>query len=253
MDELVTPQNTINYHTKRLGISVAEIGVAPIVVISWGDLVIRSMANKTGAQHNRYWLYAKSYPMYSIPINSKAVSFANVPVGAAGTIMMMEEMVACGGQVFIGLGWAGSLQTNISIGAYLIPTKCISEEGTSRHYYDGLEDLKPDPKLEKTLKVAAEELGINLEMGLHWTTDAPYRETHSKVESYRKQGVIGVDMETSAMYALGNFRGVSVCNLLVVSDVLGEEWGPAFDTHELNQATLQAEQIILRCIENIEI
>jgi len=44
------------------------------------------------------------------------------------------------------------------------------------------------------------------------------RETEEKVRTYAQRGVLGVDMETSAMYALGIFRGVEVCNLLTVSD-----------------------------------
>jgi hypothetical protein len=43
-------------------------------------------------------------------------------------------------------------------------------------------------------------------------------------------------METSAMYALGRFRGVRVCNLLVISDELWQAWRPAFRTPELHAA-----------------
>ena len=46
------------------------------------------------------------------------------------------------------------------------------------------------------------------------------RETLDKITNYHNQGVLGVDMETSAMYTLGQVRNVEVCNLLVVSDEL---------------------------------
>jgi len=89
--------------------------------------------------------------------------------------------------------------------------------------------------------------GVKVVPGPLWTTDAPYRELVSKIEAYRRQGVVGVDMETSAMYALGRVRGVAVCNLLVVSDELWHEWRPAFGSPELREATQRAQRVILRC------
>jgi len=69
----------------------------------------------------------------------------------------------------------------------------------------------------------------------------------SKIEAYRRRGILGVDMETSAMYTLGRVRGVEVCNLLVVSDELWHDWRPAFGSTELADATQRAERVILRC------
>ena len=42
--------------------------------------------------------------------------------------------------------------------------------------------------------------------------------------SHTKAGIIGVDMETSAMYQLAHYRSVKVCNALVVSDELWTDW-----------------------------
>jgi len=83
------------------------------------------------------------------------------------------------------------------------------------------------------------------------TTDAPYRELISKIEAYGRQGVLGVDMETSAMYALGQVRYVDVCNLLVVSDELSHEWRPAFGQTELLQALQRAQRVVLRCLTKL--
>ena len=176
------------------------------------------------------------------------MSLAELPVGAPGTIMIMEEMIASGARILFGLGWAGSLQPSAPVGTLLIPTSCIREEGTSRHYVDDDTAISPDVLLVERLESAAQAEGAKVMTGPLWTTDAPYRELRSKVETYREQGVLGVDMETSAMYALGHFRKVSVCNLLVVSDELGEEWRPAFGSSQLREATRKAEQIVLHCL-----
>jgi uridine phosphorylase len=135
------------------------------------------------------------------------------------------------------------------LGSLLIPTSCVSEEGTSPHYIKDDERIRPDAKLVASLEAAAGNIGRRVFKGPQWTTDAPYRELIAKIEAYRKQGVLGVDMETSAMYALGQFRGVRVCNLLVVSDELWSEWNPAFGTEGLQAATKRAEAVIARLLE----
>ena len=45
-------------------------------------------------------------------------------------------------------------------------------------------------------------------------------------------GILGIDMETSAMYRVAQHRGVSACNILVVSDELWIEWNYGIDFSE---------------------
>lgn len=161
----------------------------------------------------------------------------------------MEELIACGARAFLGLRWAGNLQPAAPIGTLLIPTACRREEGTSPHYIPDEADLQPDPRLWMRLQEACQREGIPFRVGPLWTTDAPYREAIDRIERYRKEGVLGVDMETSAMFALGKFRGVAVATLLVVSDELWGPWRPAFGRPELQRAEEQAQRVLLRTLE----
>ena len=248
MDELFTPTTVIDWYTTQEGITTDEIGVAPVAVVSWGKRVIESLADVIGAQSADYWLYTDRHPLYKGQVAGLDVSFAHLPVGAPGTVMLMEEMIACGARTIIGLGWAGSLQATAPIGCFLIPTSCVSEEGTSAHYDDGNVSFAPAFDLVDALEKAALDKGVEVVKGPLWTTDAPYRELRSKVQGYRDQGVLGVDMETSAMYALGSFRNIKVCNLLIVSDELADDWRPAFRTPQLRAANEKAMEIILHLL-----
>ena len=58
-------------------------------------------------------------------------------------------------------------------------------------------------------------------------------------------------METSAMYALGVFRKVSVCNLLVVSDELWDTWKPNFYSARLKESFEKAQDTVLGAVEEI--
>jgi uridine phosphorylase len=248
MEERFTPQLFIEHYTRWLGIRVEEIGVAPTVVITWGSKVVRRMAESVGAQPCPHWMYSDRQPFFTGEVAGQRVSFALTPVGAAGTIMMMEEMIACGARRLIGLGWAGSLQPNAPVGTFLIPTTCVREEGTSFHYLPADAVFGADSQLADRLESSARAHGAEVQRGPHWTIDAPYRELRSKIEAYRQQGILGVDMETSAMYALGQYRGVAVCNLLVVSDELWDEWNPAWRTPPLTAANELAEAVVLAAL-----
>jgi len=252
IQERVNPQQYVAHYAAHRGISIEDIDVAPVVVLSWGKNVTKSFADQVAAHRCRYWLYNEEhivYPLYTGELGGGRVSFALCPEGAPATVMMMEEMIACGARLFLGLGWAGSLQPGNPIGTMLIPTGCIREEGTSAHYLGREIPVSPNARLVKLLCSAAEAEGARAIPGVQWTTDAPYREVQDKIDLYRQQGVLGVDMETSAMYALGTFREIQVCNLLVVSDELWGEWRPAFRSSELRAATALAQRIILRCVE----
>jgi purine-nucleoside phosphorylase len=79
------------------------------------------------------------------------------------------------------------------------------------------------------LRAALKGEGMPFKQGPVWTTDAPYRETADKVKRYQTDGVLGVDMETSALFTVAAFRGIQAASLLVVSDDLSRlKWRHGF-------------------------
>jgi uridine phosphorylase len=246
----ITPEMAINYKTRQQGISVADVGIGPIAVVSWSQRVIRSFAEIVGARTSPHWFYQK-YEFYTGELNGQTINFVQVPIGAPGTVMIMEELIACGARIILGLGWAGSLQESAPVGTLLIPTDCISEEGTSAHYVDKTAKISADEELVALMQASAISEGRPVLTGTQWTLDAFYRELCDKIDAYRARGVIGVDMETSAMYMLGGYRGVKVCNLLIVSDEVWHEWRPAFGTAALKEAAKQGQRVMMRCLYQI--
>ena len=58
-----------------------------------------------------------------------------------------------------------------------------------------------------------------------WTTDAPYRETPSKVQLRKSEGCLTVEMEAAAFFAVAQFRGVVFAQMLYGGDdVSGDKW-----------------------------
>jgi purine-nucleoside phosphorylase len=54
-------------------------------------------------------------------------------------------------------------------------------------------------------------------LGKTWTTDAFYRETPDKVARRRAEGCLTVEMETSAFFALAQFRQVAFAQCFMVA------------------------------------
>jgi uridine phosphorylase len=58
--------------------------------------------------------------------------------------------------------------------------------------------------------------------GWTWTTDAPYRETAEEIEEYRRRGVLTVEMEAAALFAVACARNVRLASAVVLDAVFGE-------------------------------
>lgn len=236
----------LDYYLSRHDLTREDLGVAPTLVVTWFPELAEHLARQAGASRCEHWPYGRrQLHLYRGEVDGVPVGFQTLPVGSPGTVALLEELLAAGARRFIGLGLAGSLQPIAPIGSFLLPGNCIAEEGTSAHYLADRSAIGPHPGLAAALEAAVIAAGLEAHSGRHWTTDAPYREFVPKIEQYGEEGVFGVDMETSAMYALGRFRQVPVANLLVVSDELWREWNPAFGTSELGAAMRQAADAVL--------
>ncbi len=249
MSYWVTADKYIEYYIQLRGITREDLDVGPVVVLSWSPGVVKRMAEQVGAEPSEHWPMQKRYPLYTGDLNGVRVSFAHLTRGAPLTVTQMEQTIACGARVLLGLGWAGSLNPRAPIGSLVVPTMCIREEGTSAHYVAQDVVVRADPRIVTLLEQAAQAENMPVNVGPHWSTDAMYREEEDKIAAYRDLGMLSVDMETSAMVTLGQVRDVAVGNLLVVSDTLWNEWTMAFHSDTIREATKQAEQVILRALE----
>ncbi len=146
-------------------------------------------------------------------------------IGAPASVVCLEKLRALKVKKIISLGLTGALNPDLKTGAKVLLQKSFRDEGCSYHYkapsdYVQISDSKTQAKLIKD---------FGLKPAISWTTSAPFRETAEEVRYFRSQGVDCVEMEASALMAVGEHYGISVFCLSVVSDHLSPEgWTPRF-------------------------
>lgn len=169
---------------------------------------------------------------------------ANLPAGASMGAALMEELISLGVTRFICCGAAGLISDRFDPGRMLVVSDALRDEGTSYHYLPAGEDAYTSPLLREQVKDALSSRGIAFAEGRVWTTDAIYRETPARVERRRKQGCVAVDMATSALCAVAQYRGVEFAQVLYFSDHLFSDVWSGFSS-DYSEQRLSALKLLL--------
>jgi len=168
-------------------------------------------------------------------------------MGAPAAVVLMEELIARGVRRIISVGEAGSLDQSAAPGDIVLCTKALRDEGTSHHYLPSERFAHPSGELTAELCRVLDERQTPYIRGPSWTTDAPYRETREEVAAYGARGILTVEMEAAALFAVGRYRGVQVAALFSVSDSLaGGTWRPHFSDRRSREGLLEALQAALQ-------
>lgn len=164
-------------------------------------------------------------PVYETEYQGRRIGLVQGFLGAAGAAAELEELIAMGFRRFMACGAAGVLQKGIQVGHLVIPSAAVRDEGASYHYAPPSREIACDPHAVRVLEEYLREKSIPFIKAKTWTTDAFYRETESKLALRVAEGCVTVEMEAAAFFAVAQFRGVTLGQLLYGGDDLsGAEW-----------------------------
>lgn len=190
-------------------------------------------------------------PLYVGKVESQKIGLVPQESGASATAFLVEHLIASGAKVILFFTALGAIQPYMKPGDFIIPSKIVIGEGTSRYYYPRIKAIGPDPEIVKILKEACSKIGIKPIVGPVWNTDAFYREMRSQIEKLQSRGVLGVEMESSATFTVAKFRGIRTASLLVVSDSLANfKWKLYFQNDEYQKSWYKtSHRIILEALK----
>ena len=175
-------------------------------------------------------------PVYKFEYKGHSLALFMSRVGAPACIVQYEELFAMGLEKVVVFGTCGVLDSKIDDLAIIIPNGAIRDEGTSYHYMKASDEVKTNPKYVDEFIKLLDEHKYSYTIGKTWTTDAPYRETRSKVLKRKEQGCVCVDMECSAIFALAEFRNKEVFQFFYAADNL--------DSAKWDQRSLGNEELL---------
>lgn len=223
-EPLVTPQKHAEYRASQAEGDVAQPPKAVVLCYSRGLMEYFTDTYDGQAMDHYYG------ELYVFDDTDRTVGvLGNFGIGAPTTAMLMDELIADGVEAFLSIGFAGALDDSVEMGEFIVPDKAIRDEGTSHHYLESEKYAYPSESLVTESKRLLDDKDESFHVGPSWTTDAMYRETKTEVEQYADEGVLTVEMEASAVFAVAAYRGVEAGGMFVISDYLGlSDWEPKF-------------------------
>lgn len=244
-DEAVfTPSDFIRQAAENRKVPVEAIKVPRCLLLTYQRSIYKH-AKKLIDGKEIDWLYGEGQPVCVGRFNGVEVGAARFWVGAPAAIMTLEEAIVCGAKTIFEVGLSGGLQDFLKPGDIVVVTEANRDEGTSNHYLEPGVKVEASPRLRDGLISIMKGKAARHFVGPVWTTDAVYRETRGEFRKFKSSGVLAVDMETSAIFALAKYRNVEAASAQVISDVLTETgWLQAWR----HQSVTTSIELVVRCV-----
>jgi uridine phosphorylase len=217
---ILTPQHMVAYRQKE---GMLPKGAAPLAALL---CLQRGLPERLARKHPYRKIGRLNGDLYSLKkTDGKVVVLSNFGLGSPLMAGIAEELIAWGVQRLLSLSMCGALQPDLKAGDIVVCNQAIRDEGTSHHYLPSEKYVSANAKLAGEILENLNEAGERPQLGTTWTTDATYRETDIEVRHYQAEGVKTVEMETAALYAVAQVRGVPAASVFVVGDQLANaEW-----------------------------
>jgi len=251
-DESISrPADIIEYVAKKRGLPTQALNVPQFLMLTYHRSSF-DFARKLINGNCFEWLFPESQ-LFSIgSLNGLEVGIGCFGMGAPAVSYSLEEAIACGAKIIFEVGFCGGIQPYIQPGDVLVVTGAIRDEGTSYHYFPPEVEVMSDSVMRDELIRLFKRKAIRHFTGSVWSTDGAYRETRRKLLKFRNEGVLAVDMETSAVFAVAKYRNIRAASAQVVSDLLTENgWRLEFGNHSVEESMKNTLQSVLETFSRI--
>ncbi|HAS6384621.1 TPA: nucleoside phosphorylase [Vibrio vulnificus] len=199
--------------SKQPHLCVDETQVAERVIVCGEP----DRANRIAALLENAELIAENreYRLFNGEFQGKAITVCSTGIGAPSMIIAVEELKQCGAKYIIRVGSAGAMQPNIALGELIVAEGAVRDEGGSKAYIDAAYPAYASFSLLKGLDGYLQTQAVPHHMGVVRSHDSFYTDDEETLCQYwNKKGILGADMETSALLTVGRLRGLHVASVL---------------------------------------
>ena len=252
-ETVIAPSDFIKYVSKTKKCAVDKISVPSRLLVTYHTPMYERARRLIGGKSVDWWPYGERQPFCVGSFNNEEIGAIRLFVGGPAAAMTLEEVIACGAKTIFEVGLSGGLQPFLQAGNIVVITEAVRDEGTSQHYLPPKEKTVSSERLRNKLIHHLNEEKVKHFVGSVWSTDGVYRETLSKFRRFRKAGVLCVDMETSAVFAVAKYRNVEAASTQIISDILTESgWQPHFFRNQsVRENTEILVKVVLKVLSNV--
>jgi len=219
---IFTPENLLREARRQKG--RVEQPVPEICILDPdGDLVDYLRATGQARQHPGWACYHTS--LFTWEMDGIECGIVGRTVGAPFAVLVAEELFVSGCKLLISITSAGQLVELGSPPYTVLITRALRDEGTSYHYLPPAPYSHLSPALYERLRKDWNQNTLSLYTGDSWTTDAPFRETTEMITWGREQGLLTIEMEAAALYALAEAKQLAIVCFAHVTNQMAQAEG----------------------------
>lgn len=190
--------------------------------------------------------------IYEFQIGNKLIWF-DLVYGGAYLSELLHLACMLGSKKNFLIGSCGGLQKNLKSGEIVIPRYAYGNESSTRIYQPKIKNNKhyADEKLRNTLLHEFKDYKVH--DGAIITCQAMLGETEEDIKRWSEKGYLGIDMESSTLFAVSNSFNVPSIALLHISDNLVNNVLYGSEDFESNKKYMKELDIIKfeKIVENI--
>jgi uridine phosphorylase len=197
---LFEPGNLLEGARRQKGLAASRVPPGCLLDMD-GELVERLVASGRA-------VLDPSWPCFHTKLHRWSVGGGEIgvvggTVGAPFAVLVAEELFASGCEALVTISSAGLVASHARPPFFVLIERALRDEGTSYHYLPPERWAEADPALTDAVARALAGSSAALLRGASWTTDAPFRESASLIADRRAEGILSVEMEASALLAMG--------------------------------------------------
>jgi purine-nucleoside phosphorylase len=150
----------------------------------------------------------------------KRVSIQGTGMGMGSCSIYINELIRTyGTKTLIRVGTCGAIQEDLDLGQVVIATGACGDNSANMLYFEGKQfAATPDFDLLYEAYNVSKEHHIKVIPGTIFSTDSFYDDVPNRWQRWIEHGVIGVEMESQALYTIAKKHKVKALSILTVSD-----------------------------------
>ncbi len=199
--------------TKQPHIGVDETQIASLVIVCGEPDRANRIAHLL--EHAELVAENREYRLFTGEYKGQRITVCSTGIGAPSMIIAVEELTLCGATHIVRVGSAGSMQAHIGLGELIIAEGAVRDEGGSCAYVKPSYPAYASFTLLRAIDKELQQQSTPYHLGVVRSHDSFYTDDEEAICRYwNGKGILGADMETSALFTVGRLRGLSVASIL---------------------------------------